>query len=186
MVDNQVDQTTGTVRMKAEFPNANLQLWPGQFVNVRVLVDTLKQVVVIPTPAVQRGPNGAFAYVVRPDQSVVACARSRSACKPRACRHRQGHRAVRARRHHRLRAAEGRRARDRCRAEGQPAGGADGHPPRRPRNRAAATRAACAGDVQKLCANVERGREAIRACLQANAAQLSEACKAAVAAPARR
>ncbi len=56
VVDNQVDQTTGTVRMKADFPNANLQLWPGQFVNVRVLIDTLKQVVVVPTPAVQRGP----------------------------------------------------------------------------------------------------------------------------------
>ena len=42
VVDNQVDQTTGTVRMKAEFPNANLQLWPGQFVNVRVLIETLE------------------------------------------------------------------------------------------------------------------------------------------------
>src|SRR5262245_23271491 len=71
VVDNQVDQTTGTVRMKAEFANANLQLWPGQFVNVRVLLDTLKQVVVIPTPAVQRGPNGTFAYVVEQDQRVA-------------------------------------------------------------------------------------------------------------------
>lgn len=65
VVDNQIDQTTGTVRLKAEFPNANLQLWPGQFVNVRVLIDTLKQVVVVPTPAVQRGPSGTFAYVVQ-------------------------------------------------------------------------------------------------------------------------
>jgi multidrug efflux system membrane fusion protein len=64
VVDNQVDQTTGTVRMKADFPNAQLQLWPGQFVNVRVLAETLKQVVVIATPAVQRGPNGTFVYVV--------------------------------------------------------------------------------------------------------------------------
>ena len=64
VVDNQVDSTTGTVRMKADFPNVNMQLWPGQFVNVRVLIETLNQVVVIPTPAVQRGPNGAFAYVV--------------------------------------------------------------------------------------------------------------------------
>src|SRR5213076_1117911 len=71
VVDNQVDQTTGTVRMKAEFANANLQLWPGQFVNVRVLTDTLKQVVTIPTPAVQRGPNGTFAYVVQADQRVA-------------------------------------------------------------------------------------------------------------------
>ena len=64
VVDNQVDQTTGTVKLKAEFPNAELQLWPGQFVNVRLLVDTLKQVVVVPTAAVQRGPNGTFVYVV--------------------------------------------------------------------------------------------------------------------------
>ncbi len=70
VVDNQVDQTTGTVKLKAEFPNANLQLWPGQFVNIRLLVDTLKQVVVIPTGAVQRGPNGTFVYVVKDDNSV--------------------------------------------------------------------------------------------------------------------
>jgi len=71
VVDNQVDQTTGTVKLKAEFPNANLQLWPGQFVNVRLLIDTLKQVVVIPTGAVQRGPNGTFVYVVKDDNTVT-------------------------------------------------------------------------------------------------------------------
>ena len=54
VVDNQVDPATGTIKMKAEFPNASFQLWPGQFVNVRLLVDTLDRVVVIPTPAVQR------------------------------------------------------------------------------------------------------------------------------------
>ena len=70
VVDNQVDQTTGTVKLKAEFPNANLQLWPGQFVNIRLLVDTLKQVAVIPTGAVQRGPNGTFVYVVKDDDTV--------------------------------------------------------------------------------------------------------------------
>lgn len=70
VVDNQVDSSTGTVKLKAEFPNANLQLWPGQFVNVRLLVDTLKQVTVIPTGAVQRGPNGTFIYVVKDDNSV--------------------------------------------------------------------------------------------------------------------
>jgi len=64
VIDNQMDQTTGTIRMKAEFPNAELQLWPGQFVNVRVLVETLKGVVTVPTAAVQRGPQGTFAYVV--------------------------------------------------------------------------------------------------------------------------
>jgi len=64
VVDNQVDANTGTVRLKAEFPNARLQLWPGQFVNVRVLVDTLEQVVVVPSPAVQRGPNGTYVFAV--------------------------------------------------------------------------------------------------------------------------
>ncbi|MFL6824658.1 MAG: efflux RND transporter periplasmic adaptor subunit [Xanthobacteraceae bacterium] len=71
VIDNQVDQTTGTVKLKAEFPNANLQLWPGQFVNVRVLIDTLRQVVVVPTAAVQRGPNGPFAYVLREGDTVT-------------------------------------------------------------------------------------------------------------------
>lgn len=69
VVDNQVDSTTGTVKLKAEFPNANLQLWPGQFVNVRLLVDTLKQVTVVPTSALQRGPNGTFVYVVKDDST---------------------------------------------------------------------------------------------------------------------
>jgi multidrug efflux system membrane fusion protein len=71
VMDNQVDQTTGTVKLKAEFPNANEQLWPGQFVNVQLLVDTLKGVVVIPTGAVQRGPNGTFVYVVKDDNTVT-------------------------------------------------------------------------------------------------------------------
>jgi membrane fusion protein, multidrug efflux system len=71
VIDNQVDQTTGTVKIKAEFPNANLQLWPGQFVNVRVLIDTLRQVVVVPTAAIQRGPNGTFVYVVKDDNTVA-------------------------------------------------------------------------------------------------------------------
>lgn len=64
VIDNQIDQTTGTVKMKATFPNAELRLWPGQFVNVRLLVRTLKDVVVVPSAAVQRGPDGPFVYVV--------------------------------------------------------------------------------------------------------------------------
>ena len=71
VVDNQIDQTTGTVKLKAEFPNDKLQLWPGQFVNVRLLIDTLRQVVVVPTAAVQRGPNGTFVYVVKEDKTVT-------------------------------------------------------------------------------------------------------------------
>jgi len=72
VVDNQVDQTTGTVRMKAEFPNARLQLWPGQFVNVRVLIETLPQAVTVPTAAIQRGPSGTFVYVAGTDNRVTA------------------------------------------------------------------------------------------------------------------
>ncbi|WP_338049105.1 efflux RND transporter periplasmic adaptor subunit [Rhodoplanes elegans] len=71
VIDNQVDSTTGTVKLRAEFPNADLQLWPGQFVNIKLLVDTLKQVVTVPTAAVQRGPNGTFAYVVKPGDTVA-------------------------------------------------------------------------------------------------------------------
>jgi len=71
VVDNQIDQATGTIKLKAEFPNPDLQLWPGQFVNVRLLVDTLKDVVVVPTAAVQRGPSGTFVYVVRDNDTVA-------------------------------------------------------------------------------------------------------------------
>lgn len=71
VIDNQVDQQTGTIRLKANFPNDRRQLWPGQFVNVRVLVDTLKNVVVAPTEAIQRGPDGDYVYVVQADKTVV-------------------------------------------------------------------------------------------------------------------
>jgi multidrug efflux system membrane fusion protein len=71
VIDNQVDQTTGTVKLKAEFPNADLQIWPGQFVNVKLLVDTLREVTVVPSAAVQRGPNGTFAYVANDDDTVT-------------------------------------------------------------------------------------------------------------------
>ena len=71
-IDNQVDQTTGTLRLKAEFPNANYQLWPGQFVNVRLKVETLAQALVVPTSAVQRGPIGTFSYVIGEDNVVAA------------------------------------------------------------------------------------------------------------------
>jgi multidrug efflux system membrane fusion protein len=63
-IDNQVDPTTGTLKLKAEFPNTNFQLWPGQFVNVRLKVETLAKAVVVPTSAVQRGPAGTFSYVI--------------------------------------------------------------------------------------------------------------------------
>jgi multidrug efflux system membrane fusion protein len=71
VVNNQVDQTTGTVKLKANFPNPKLLLWPGQFVNVRLLIATLAKVVVVPSVAVQRGPNGPFVYVLQPDDTVT-------------------------------------------------------------------------------------------------------------------
>jgi multidrug efflux system membrane fusion protein len=71
-IDNQVDPTTGTLKLKAEFPNGKFQLWPGQFVNVRLKVETLSQATVIPTSAVQRGPLGTFSYVIGSDDIVTA------------------------------------------------------------------------------------------------------------------
>src|SRR3954453_11448088 len=71
-IDNQVDPTTGTLKLKAEFPNGKLQLWPGQFVNVRLKVETLTKAIVIPTSAAQRGPAGTFSYVIGDDDIVTA------------------------------------------------------------------------------------------------------------------
>jgi multidrug efflux system membrane fusion protein len=71
-IDNQVDPTTGTLKLKAEFPNARFQLWPGQFVNVRLKVETLAQALVIPSSAVQRGPAGTFSYVIGDEDIVTA------------------------------------------------------------------------------------------------------------------
>jgi multidrug efflux system membrane fusion protein len=70
VINNQVDQTTGTVQLKGEFPNHDTQLWSGQFVNIRVLIDTLHRAVVVPTASVQLGPDGNFVYVVGDDHTV--------------------------------------------------------------------------------------------------------------------
>jgi len=72
LVDNQIDPKTGMVRLKATFPNAQHALWPGEFVNARVLVHTLHDAVTVPTAAIQRGPDGLFAYVVKDDSTVEA------------------------------------------------------------------------------------------------------------------
>ena len=64
VLDNEVDQTTGTIKLKAVFPNAGLTLWPGAFVNVRLLLRTDRHVLTVPTQALQRGPLGAFVFVV--------------------------------------------------------------------------------------------------------------------------
>ncbi len=69
-IDNQIDQTSGTVRFKAEFENKDLSLFPNQFVNARLLIDTKRGAVIVPTAAIQHSPDSAFVYVVKPDQSV--------------------------------------------------------------------------------------------------------------------
>lgn len=71
LIDNQIDQTTGTIRLKAVFPNPKLKLWPGQFVNLRLLVRTDENALTIPAAALQRGPDGMFVYLVRPDSTVT-------------------------------------------------------------------------------------------------------------------
>ena len=70
VIDNQIDQTTGTLKLKATFANENLRLWPGQFVNTRLLLTTRKESPVVPASVVQRGPDGAFAFVIQEDQMV--------------------------------------------------------------------------------------------------------------------
>ena len=69
-IDNQIDPTTGTVRMKAAFANKDGSLYPNQFVNARVLIDVLHEALLAPAEAIQRGPQGAFVYVVKPDKVV--------------------------------------------------------------------------------------------------------------------
>jgi len=70
LIDNQIDPSTGTMKIKATFPNDALTLWPGQFVNARLLLDTRQGGITIPVSAIQRGPNGTFAWVIKPDKSV--------------------------------------------------------------------------------------------------------------------
>jgi multidrug efflux system membrane fusion protein len=67
LIDNQIDQTTGTARLKATFPNRAHRLWPGLFVNVRLLIDTRHDGLTVAASVVQRGPQGTFAYVIKPD-----------------------------------------------------------------------------------------------------------------------
>ncbi|HEY2464948.1 MAG TPA: efflux RND transporter periplasmic adaptor subunit [Steroidobacteraceae bacterium] len=70
LIDNQIDQATGTARLKASFSNTRNTLWPGQYVNARVLVRTERNALTVPSSAVQLGPNGPFTYVVKRDSTV--------------------------------------------------------------------------------------------------------------------
>jgi membrane fusion protein, multidrug efflux system len=69
-VDNQIDPTTGTVKLKAIFPNRDNELFPSQFVNARLLVEVKRDSITVPTAAVQNGPKGKFLYLVKPDKTV--------------------------------------------------------------------------------------------------------------------
>ncbi len=71
VVNNQIDTASGTVQMKGSFPNAQHNLWPGQFVNVRLILGTYQKAITIPATAVQRGQNGTFAFVLDPDGQTV-------------------------------------------------------------------------------------------------------------------
>ncbi len=71
LIDNQIDQATSTIRLKAMFPNDDDRLWPGEFVNARVLLETRSGVVAVPSSAVQRGPQGLFTWVVTADNTAV-------------------------------------------------------------------------------------------------------------------
>ncbi len=70
LIDNQIDQSTGTIHLKATFDNADEALWPGQFVNVRLVVGTQKNAVTVPARTVQEGPNGDYLFVIKPDMTV--------------------------------------------------------------------------------------------------------------------
>src|ERR1700757_1086704 len=70
VLDNQIAQTTGTLRIKGTFPNKDGALWPGEYLNIRLLARTAPNVVTVPSSALQRGQNGYYAYVVKPDSTV--------------------------------------------------------------------------------------------------------------------
>ena len=69
LIDNQIDQATSTIRLKAEFANENERLWPGEFIRNRILITTQKNAVTVPAVAVQRGPDGFYVWVVKPDKT---------------------------------------------------------------------------------------------------------------------
>jgi membrane fusion protein, multidrug efflux system len=84
LINNQIDQTTGTIQLKATFPNKDHALWPGQFIDAQLLVETRHNAVTVPTAAVQLGPQGVYAYVVKPDNTVQMVPIKISAANPGA------------------------------------------------------------------------------------------------------
>ena len=70
LIDNMIDQATGTIHLKARFDNENERLWPGEFVSLRVILSMRRGVATVPQQTVQQGPNGHYAYVIKPDNTV--------------------------------------------------------------------------------------------------------------------
>ena len=70
VLDNQIVQTSGSVKLKGNFPNPANRLWPGELVDARLLIETLPNALTVPEPAVQQGPQGSYVYVVKPDETV--------------------------------------------------------------------------------------------------------------------
>ena len=194
VVDNQVDQSTGTVRLKAEMPNGTMQLWPGQFVNVRLLVETLKDVVVIPSQALQRGPTGAFVYVVGTGDTVSVRPVTlglQAELQTVVTKGIEADERVVTAGFGRLK--EGAKVQAAPQGDGAaPANGDSGAPTPGPSAAvkgkggggggagvgANDVRTACRTDMEKLCPGVER--EGRRACMDANKEKLSDGCKGAL------
>jgi multidrug efflux system membrane fusion protein len=70
LIDNQIVQTTGTIRLRATFPNARHLLWPGELVNARLLLETRPNGLTVPASAVQQGPDGTYVWIIEPDETV--------------------------------------------------------------------------------------------------------------------
>ena len=69
LINNQIDQNTSTIQLKAEFPNEDERLWPGEFVHIHILITTRKNAVTVPAVALQRGPDGFYVWVIKPDNT---------------------------------------------------------------------------------------------------------------------
>ncbi|HLZ73407.1 efflux RND transporter periplasmic adaptor subunit [Phenylobacterium sp.] len=161
-LDNQVDPTTGTVKAKARFPNAGGNLFPSQFVNVRVALQSLHNVIVVPVTAVRTGPQGDFVWILKPDKTVTKRNVTRGPATPTMTSITQG-----------LNPGE------RVITEGGDRlteGGKVNLPTDRP-----SPMIACMADIQKLCKG-KQGRDAFM-CLRENKAKASAGCQAALNAP---
>jgi multidrug efflux system membrane fusion protein len=161
-LDNQVDATTGTVKAKARFPNAHGTLFPSQFVNVRISLQTLRDVVVVPVTAVRTGPQGDFVWILKADKSVTKRMVTRGPGTPMVTSVTQG-----------LSPGE------KVITEGGDRlteGGKVQLPTDRP-----SPMIACMADIKKLC-DGKQGREAFM-CLRENKAKASAPCQAALSAP---